>query len=221
MLGDVHLLATAQPEPFEAWLAVDERSGDPGAVDAFARAIAAQIARLRADPSTARLAAKLRLSRAGDTQVVVHLDDAAGVDLAAAARTVVGWAERPALAGAASFTCPAPGQAGALGAGGAPADIACTDGTHFQARSLRAAVSLIATAGQPSAVVANGAVIGLRLARPVGPLGLVAGDVIVAIDGRLVVSRAMFLHLLADARTETRVTVRRRGTEKVLHFVER
>jgi S1-C subfamily serine protease len=55
----------------------------------------------------------------------------------------------------------------------------------------------------------------------VGPLGLVAGDVIVAIDGRLVVSRAMFLHLLADARTETRVTVRRRGTEKVLHFVER
>jgi membrane-associated protease RseP (regulator of RpoE activity) len=193
-------------------------------VDTVARTLAAHIARLRADPSTAAFASKLRVSRAGDTQVVVHLDDAAGVDLAAAARTVVGWAEQPAPPGAASFTCPAPvaapGPSGAFGAAGAPADLACTDGTHFRTRSLRAAVSLIAT-GQPSAVVANGAVVGLRLARPVAALGLVAGDVIVAIDGRLVMSRAMFLHLLAGARTETRVTVRRRGTEKVLHFVER
>jgi hypothetical protein len=209
VLGDARVIAAAAPEPLEAWVAID---APPTPADAIARRITDQIGKLRADPSTAALAANLRLSRPGDSQVVVALDDAAGVDLAAAMHTALGWIEQRARPDPARFTCPAQSLW---------SEIACSNGTSFQVPSLGRALELIAARGQMEPVVTDGAVTGLRLGAAVDALGLVAGDVVVAIDGRPVVSRAMFLHLLAQAHTEAAVTVRRGTTDQDLHFVER
>lgn len=205
-LGEVHLIATAQPEPLEAWLAIDS-------ADAVAQAITAQLTRLSEDASTAALAARLRVSRA-DAQVVIHLDGAAegqggSVDVAAGARSLLAWAEQQARPAPARFSCPAP-----------TADIACTADTRYRVRSLRAAAARIVTDGNAAPVVANGAVSGLRIAAAVPSLGLVPGDIVIAIDGRLVASRAMFLHQLDEVRGATTVTVRRGATETELQFAE-
>jgi len=154
----------------------------------------------------------LRLSRPAATQLVVTLEGTAGVDLAAAARTVMGWLDDRARPGEAGFACPAPA---------AGAEITCSNGTSYRVPSLHRTLQDIVVTGRPEPVVANGAVTGLRLAAAVAALGLSAGDVVVAIDGRLVVSRAMFLHLLAQAHTEATVTVRRGTIDKDLKFVER
>ncbi|HEY6175981.1 MAG TPA: hypothetical protein VIX73_16120, partial [Kofleriaceae bacterium] len=52
-------------------------------------------------------------------------------------------------------------------------------------------------------------------------LGLEAGDVIVAMAGRLVTSRTMLADWIAHARGTTTVTVRRGSSETVLQFAER
>jgi hypothetical protein len=219
VLGDARIIAAAQPEPLEAWLAIDV-AGAAGAAGAgstspawaIADAITEGIGKLQADPSAAALAANLKVSRPGDTQVVVALDDAAGVDLAAAMRTALGWVDQRARPDPARFACPAE-STGSV--------IACSNGTSFQVASLGRALGPIVAGGQVAPVVTDGAVTGLRLGAAVDALGLTIGDVVVAIDGRPVVSRAMFLQLLAQAHTEVTVTVRRGTTDKDLHFVER
>jgi S1-C subfamily serine protease len=52
-------------------------------------------------------------------------------------------------------------------------------------------------------------------------LGLDAGDIVVAVAGRLVTSRAMLADRIAHARGETSLTIRRGATEKVLQLAER
>lgn len=269
MLGDLHAIATAQPEPLEAWLAVDvpparaAGSAAPGAAGvgvaagpgtaglgtagsgtagsgaagsgaagagaaALEQALARRIATLASDPATRALAAWLQLSRIGDAQVVVRLgapgsaaatgspDGAtrgpaaiATQDLAAAARAILASFDDRASPEPARFTCPPPGG-----------DVVCSRGTSYRVRSLRAELETVIERGNAEPVVDNESVIGLRLGAAVAPLGLAAGDVVLAIDGRRVVSRAMFLHLVAQARGEARVTVRRGTREAVLELAE-
>jgi len=205
-LGDTHLLATAQPEPLDAWLAIDV----PGSADAVEHALADQLARMLRDPSTAAVASRLRTSRADSAQVVVRLEGPVDGDLAVSARTLLAWMEERVRPAAASFACPAPVPG-----------ITCSDGTHFRVGSLRADLAPLLTTAKLTPVVANGAVTGLRLDTPIAPFGLDAGDVVVAMAGRLVTSRAMFAERIAQARGETTLTIRRGATEKRLHFVER
>ena len=206
-LGDARAIATAQPEPLEAWLAIDAPGGD-----AIEQAVTLQIDKLRAEPSAAAFARALHTSRDGQ-QVVVRFTGGAGaadLDLAAAARAVLGWADDQTRPEAARFVCPDPG----VGTN-------CSDGTTYALGHLRDELMLIDSAGQVTPVVASGVVTGLRLGAPVPHLGLEAGDVVMAVDGRPITSRAMFLRLLPWARGEALVMVRRGATEKLFHFVER
>jgi hypothetical protein len=205
-LGAVHVLASAQPEPLAAWLAIDV----PGTAEAVEQAVAEQVARMARDPSTAAVASKLRATRVGLGQVVVRLEGSVDGDLAVAVRTMLAWLEERARPAAASFSCPDPDP-----------DVACSNGTRFHVRSLRDELALIVTAGRPSSVVTNGAITGLRLEAPVARFGLAPGDVVVAMAGRLIASRAMFADRIAAARGTTTVTIRRGATERVLEFVER
>jgi hypothetical protein len=227
VIGDVHVLAAAQPDPLDAWVAVDA----PGSADAVAGAVAAQIAQLAREPRSAALAGKLRIERPDASQLVVRLTgglpapgapaggsstDLAGGELAAAVGAALAWADagrdrdrdRGPPAGP-PFACPAPGP-----------DITCTGGTQYRVASLAAGLVPIVAAG-PVPVVVNGSITGLRLGAAVPGLGLEAGDVIVAVAGRLVTSRTMLVDRIARAGAATTVTVRRGAEEAVLQFTER
>lgn len=204
-LGEAHLLATAQPDPLEAWLAIDV----PGTAEPVDQAIAEQVARMQRDPSTASVASRLRTAH-GDGQVVVRLDGPVDGDLAVAARTVLAWIEERARPPAASFACPAPRP-----------EITCSNGTSYRVGSLPGDLAQILTTGRPSAIVSNGAVAGLRLEAPVAALGLDVGDAVIAMAGRPITSRAMFAEWIAHARRATTLTIRRGTTETILEFVER
>jgi hypothetical protein len=212
-LDEPHLLATAQPEPLEAWLAVDA----PGHAQDIERAIAEHVARMQRDPATAALAAHLRTSRAGDDQVVVRLEGPFDGDLAVAARAVLAGLDEQARPAAARFACPTPAAPDIECTGGAGG----TSGTSYRVGSLRTELASIVTAGQPAPIVTNGLVTGLRLEAAVPRLGLDAGDVVLAVAGRLVTSRAMLADRIAHARGEIGLTIRRGTSEKVLQFAER
>jgi|SRR5882672_2614712 len=217
--GDVHVLAAAQPDPFDAWVAIDVQ----GSAEAVAQAVAAQIAQLAREPRTAALAGKLRIERPDASQLVVHLSGApapsavppagdAGGELAVAVRAALAWADAGRDRGPPAgppFTCPAPGP-----------DITCTGGTRYRVASL-ADLAPIVAAGRPAPVVVNGGITGLRLGAAVPGLGLDAGDEIVAVAGRLVTSRSMLADRIGRARAAITVTVRRGGEDAVLQFAER
>lgn len=205
-LGALHVLAAAQPDPLDAWVAIDVA----GTADAVEQAIDEQVARMQRDPSTAMVASRLRTARAGGGQLVIHLDGPVDGDLAVAARTMIAWIEERARPTAASFSCPTPDP-----------EVLCSDGTSFRVRSLREELMKILSHGRPSSVVTNGAVTGLRLEEPVARFGLVTGDIVTAMGGRLVVSRAILAQWIARAEGATTVTIRRGTTEKVLEFAER
>ena len=204
-LGQTHVLATATPDPFEAWVAIDVADR----ADAVEQTITAQIGTLQRDPATAALAARLHLARPAASQLVVRLDGPVAGDLAAAARAVLAWADDRAHPVPAVFSCPPP----------APG-VTCSDDTSYRVPSLERDLAAIVTVGRPAPVVSNGLVTGLRLDAAVRRLGLDAGDQIIAMAGRLVTSRAMLADRIAHARGETTVTVRRGTSEKVLHFAE-
>jgi hypothetical protein len=206
-LAEPHAVAAAQPDPLEAWLAIDA----PGDARAIEQTFAERVARMQRDPSTAPVASKLRIARAGDAQVVIRLDGPVDGDLAVAARAMLAGLEERARPAAATFVCPSP----------AAPDISCTSGTSYRVRALPDALANIVRAGQLAPVVSNGLVTGLRLGAAVAQLGLAADDVVVAVGGRLVTSRAMLADRLAGARGEITLTIRRGTTEKVLQFAER
>jgi len=212
-LGGVHVVAAAQPEPLDAWVALDV----PGGADAVAPAIAAVIARLEREPATAAFAARLHTTRPAPGQVVVHLTGPLD-DLAPVVRTALAWADAPEPRAPAAPPLGCPDPAAALVAG-----VTCVAGndTRYLVASLADNLAPIITAGRPAPVVVNGSIAGLRLDAAVRDLGLEAGDVIVAMAGRLVTSRTMLADWIAHARGTTTVTVRRGSSETVLQFAER
>jgi hypothetical protein len=205
-LGEPGAVAAAQPDPLEAWLAIDE----PGGARAIEQTFAERVARMQRDPSTAPLASKLRIARTGDAQVVIRLDGPVDGDLAVAARAMLAGLEERAPPAAATFACPSP----------AAPDISCSNGTSYRVRSLEALANIVRV-GRPVPIVSNGLVAGLRLGAAVAELGLAADDVVLAVGDRLVTSRAMLADRLAHARGEITLTIRRGATEKVLQFAER
>ncbi len=203
-LGRANVLATAQPDPVEAWLAIDAGAN----ADRIEKRVRELLSKMTLDPSTRAIAARLATERKG-AQIVVRLAPGDG-DLAIAARTVLGWTEERARTASSAFACPAPTAA-----------ITCTGGTSFRVGSIAGDLAPLVSDGKPTPIVANGTVTGLRLESSVAQLGLETGDVVIAVGGRLVTSRAMLADQIQRAKGTTTVTVRRRTSETVLHFDER
>ena len=221
VLGDVHALAAAQPDPLDAWLTVDAApggtpaGGGPNASDAFeamVRAVALRTDRIAHLPESAAVGARLVTQRSAPSQFVVRLTGPVDGDLGAAMRVVLATDDAPPAPRpvADAFTCPPP----AVGA-------RCLGGTSYGVAPLSTGLAPILTVGQPTPVVVDSGVAGMRLAAPIPTLGLEAGDVIVAMSGRLVSSRTMLADWIAHASVVTTFTVRRGGTEAVLDYAER
>ncbi len=194
-------VAAAQPEPIDAWLAVD-------AVDAAAteKAIKAALAQYTAPP-TIELAGKLTVSRAG-TQVTVHADKLGDDDLVTLAVDLIEHAEQPPVPPATPFVCP-PGDVMVVG---------CHDGTHVRVRSIADLVTeLGAVASEP--VVAGGDIIGVRLTGD-PPHLLRRDDVILGIDANRVTSQAQLADLAHTIGDRAVIAVRREGVEVVLDLTQ-
>jgi hypothetical protein len=204
-------LATASPEPLEAWLAID--ANDPAAAAAIERELRGLLARLTNDVATSSVAGHVAIRQDG-LQVVAETHDATAADLAAIVRAVLRTPPRitprqipanPTPAG-----CPTP-QPPVVGCG--------DDGKMLIVSSLGAVADALGTGVEP--VVADGQVDGLRVTRDIASLGLVRGDVIFAVGGRRI-SRAV--QLVDDLRAERRATTlsfRRAGQPTVLAITQR
>lgn len=188
------VIATAQPQPLEAWLAFDADSVELAtAAETRARD---HVARLGKNPATAPLAG-ITVTRTG-TQVKVTLAGALAGDLGVAAKAVLAREREVA----------------------APPPIACPSQLAAPVVECKAATFRISPRAELSAelapVVSNGAVVGFRLGRPLPALGLVAGDLIVAIDGRIATALAQVRAALAR---EASFAIRRGRVEGVVRLV--
>ena len=188
------LLATAQPQPLEAWLAID---GDAASVAAIEARVREQVQQLAREPATAPFS-RIAVVRTG-TQVRATLASAPVGDLGVAFKAVL--ARGRARESSPALACPAPPV---------PPVVEC--------KALAFRVPRRAAAPEPVlvAVVANGMLAGFRLREPLASLGLATGDVIVAVDGKVVTSLASIRAAFARAAT---FTVRRRTSETVVRLV--
>ena len=191
-LGSRHVLAAA--EAGTAWLAID--AADAPALEPAAAAI---VARWRS------LAKKLSVKRTG-SQVLVR---AAGLDpdeAATVAADLAAQLDPPAHRAAPVFACP---PAGGL-------VVHCT-GTAITVRSIDDAIGQLATAARER-VVAQGEVIGVRLAAPV--LSLVPGDILLGIDAHRVTSVDQLTALASRLPKRVSVAVRRGEIDAVIDLAE-
>ena len=197
------LLATAQPEPLEAWLAYDSTDTAAIAAEGQARAL---LARMTKDPATAPFAAQLSIARDGP-QLVARLAGPVAADLALAVRAVLRWRGLGEDAARRDLRCPRP----------LPAQlVSCDDASRtFVVRELRLVLEALAdTRVEP--VISGGAMVGLRLELDVPLLDLRRGDVVAGIDGRTVSSRIDLTTVKDGAPVD--LLVRRGTTEATLHL---
>jgi hypothetical protein len=200
-LPTLRAIAVAQPEPVDAWLAVD--AVDPVATE---KAIKAALARYTAPP-TIELAGKLTVARAG-TQVTVNADKLGADELATLALDLIEHAEQPPAPPAIPFVCP-------------PADtttVSCHDGTHLRVRSVPDLLAeLGAVASEP--VVAGGDIIGVRLTGD-PPHVLRRDDVILGVGANRITSQTQLADLARTIGNRAAIAVRREGVEVVLDLTE-
>ena len=189
------VIATAQPEPLEAWLAFD--------ADSVATATAAEtrardhLARLGKNPATAPLAG-IAVTRTA-TQVKVTLGGALAGDLGIAAKAVL--AREREVAAPPPIACPTQLAAPVV---------------ECKAATFRIPPRAELAPAELAPVVANGAVVGFRLGQPLPALGLISGDLIVAIDGRIATALAQVRAALAR---DSSLAIRRGRTEGVVRLV--
>ncbi len=204
LLG-AHVLATAQIDPLEAWLAIDAPTASGAALYS---GLGNAVARLAREPTTTQLATKLVVSR-HDTQVVVRLRDPGDVDLAAAARTVLGWLDAPTAHGD-KFACPPV----------VPPITGCRAATELVVSSLPAVIDRLS--GLPlEPIVSSGAVTGLRFLADLPAFGLQRGDQVVAAGGRQVTNRDQLVEALRRDPAHATLTIRRGTTLAVFTLDER
>jgi hypothetical protein len=200
-LPTLRAIAVAQPDPVDAWLAVD-------AIDAVAteQAIKRALAGY-SGPPTIELAGKLTVARAG-TQVTVHADKLRAEDLATLAGDLAERIDAPPAPPANPFTCPPPDSV----------VVSCHDGTHVRVRSVAMFVAdLAAIDSEP--VVSGGDIIGLRLTGdPVRMLR--RDDILLGIDANRITTRAQLVGLVQTLGDKAALAVRRDGVEVVLDLAE-
>jgi hypothetical protein len=203
-LPQFRLIGVAQPEPVDAWLAVDAVYSA-----GVERAIKAVIDRWRTPP-TIELSGKLALERNG-TQVAVRADGLVVEDLVTIVADTLRVAEAPAAGPTvgSTFACPAHTGNGV---------VSCHDGTQYKVSSVATLVRELA-AVESVAVIAAGDIVGIRLtAAP--PRLLQQGDVIVGIGAHRITQASQLMTLAAHLDGKVSIAVRRAGIEAVLELSE-
>jgi hypothetical protein len=194
-------LALAADLQHRHWLAEADATGAVVTIDAADAALVEPV--LRA--ALAKLP-KLAVSRNG-TQVVVRAKALSSDDIAGMTGTLLAMIDRPSAPIPAAFTCPS--------AGGVIAS--CSGGTHLVVGSLGDALTqLTESAKEP--VVSGGDIIGLRLTSD--SLLLQRGDVILGIDSHRVTNASQLATVIATAKHQAAVAVRRGTTEVVVDLRE-
>jgi len=196
-LGERHVLAVAQPEPIESWIAIDARDSE-----AIERSVRAFIARWPA------LVAKLIVKREGN-QVTVRaakLEDAELVlivtDLLRAADAAGDAAKAPA------FVCQPPTSG----------ITSCENGTHYTVTSVRETLAELASVNAMP-VVANGDVIGSQLLADAHVL-LRRGDIILGLDSQRITNAFQLRELARHVGDHAALAVRRGTSEVVIELRE-
>lgn len=202
-LPDVRLVAVAQPDPLDAWLAVDATNAE-----SVERAIKRMIDGWQ-NPRTIELAGKLALSRNG-TQVAVQADGLTADDLIKILDDSLKIFEAPASGPtiASTFVCPAQGNG----------VISCHDGTNYKVTSVAELVTELAGV-QSAPVIAGGDVIGIRLLGDPKRL-LQRDDIILGLDSHRITESSHLAALAKHLAGHASIAVRREGVEAVLELGE-
>lgn len=200
-LPALRAIAVAQPDPIDAWIAID--AADTGAAES---AVRGHLARYQ-QPATLDLANKLAIARAG-TQVTVQADRLTADDLAALVSDLLLAAERGPDAAPVVFTCPPPGNG----------IVSCHDGTQLKVSSVAELVRELGTV-DAAPVAAGGDIIGIRL---IGdpPRLLRRDDVLLGINASRVTESRQLAQIAASLDGHASVAVRREGIEVVLDLSE-
>lgn len=198
-------IATARPEPLEAWLAFDTTPELAPVVEARMKAYLEELANR---PVTGPFVQRVAVTRQG-SQVVARLQGPVDADLSVAVRLAIAETAASAPEIAATLPCPpivAPVKA-------------CDAGPVFEVTAIRDAVApLVAAPLLP--VIENTRVRGLRLGTAVPALGLDENDVIVSAGGRLVVNRVQASEILRRAKGRIALVVERDQRTSTLSLVE-
>lgn len=195
------MVAVAQPEPLDGWLAID--AANPTEVDAQINEL---VARWRNGPN-ATLASKVRNTRKG-AQVLVRIDKLDISDLIALTSDLLRGADNVTDVKAPALTCP-------------PIDAnvkSCKDGRQLVVASVRDTL-LAMTNVDMVPVVAGGDIVGLRLVGD-GKLLLRAGDILLGIDNHRVATKEQLSVLAANPEKHADVAIRRDGVDLVFSLSE-
>jgi hypothetical protein len=195
------VLAVAQPEPLDGWVAID--AIEPTAID---KELGELGARWRSEGKT-QLGTKLKTSRSG-AQVIVRLDKPDVDDLITLVDDLVRNASPPRPAAAPAFACPP------------PSDIvkSCTGGTALVVSSTKQALAAM-TRGDLEPAIAGGDVIGVRILHDTQLL-VRAGDIVLGLDTRRVGSRAQLDAMIAGAGPNVALAIRRDGVDATVTVSE-
>jgi hypothetical protein len=195
------VLAVAQPDPIDGWVAIDAL--EPTAVDKQLNELAA---RWRTEGRT-QLGTKLRTSRAG-AQVVARLEKPDADDMIALVNELARAADGPPPPAPLPFTCPPPSASIET----------CTPDHVLVTPSVKDALRQM-TDTELEPVVDRGSIAGMRLLHD-PPAVLRAGDVILGIDSRRVGSRAQLEQLVASAGKQAALAIRRDGVDVMVRLSE-
>lgn len=195
------VLAVAQPDPLDGWVAIDAL--EPTTID---KELGELGARWRSEGKT-QLGTKLKTSRAG-AQVVARLDKPDVDDLIALVNDLSSSAPPPRAQAASAFACPP------------VSDLvkSCSQGTSFVVSSTKQALASM-TRTDLTVAIANGDIAGLRVERD-APLILRAGDTILGVDSRRVGSPEQLASLVESAGPKVGLAIRRDGVDTTLILSE-
>jgi hypothetical protein len=197
----LRVIAVAQPEPIDAWLAID--TVEP---DALERAVEQQLARWRG-AGASELAGKLAMKRTG-TQVTIETARLTEADLVTIVTDTLQALDAHPTARGPSFSCP--GQTRGI--------VSCHDGTQLVVTSIASTLTALGRV-DASPVVAGGDVIGIRLLGDPPPV-FRRDDVILAVDAHRITDPRQLVNLAGKLGDEVSIAVRRAGYDAVVQLRE-
>jgi hypothetical protein len=202
-LAELRLVAVAQPDPLDAWLAVD--AVDTNAVE---QKLAKELARVR-DSGAHELAGKLVLKRTG-TQVSVHANGLTEEDVVTLAGNIVRELEAsaPMPGPDAVFTCAPQGNG----------VVSCHDGLVYKVFSVETIVRELGGV-DAAPVVEGGDIVGIRLLGDPKRL-LRRDDIILGVDSHRITTARQLVELAPHLGGKVSIAVRRAGVEAVLDLSE-
>jgi hypothetical protein len=199
------IVAAAQPEPLDAWLVFDTT---PSLAEAAHARIAGAVAQLAKRPVTGPFAQHVEVTRTG-AQVRATLHGPVDADLALAVRLAIDELE-PVAVPPEPWPCPPPTFPVAR----------CAPGPVFTVTSVVEALRPL-QAQRLEPVIGNTRVRGLRLTGAVPALGLLAGDVLVGVDGRPLGERAQLDARALPEAKRLELVVDRGGVATTVSIVAR